>query len=156
MKNNESSRKVIFLKLQDKVYGLFLSSVREVIAATSVAELPVMPSSFAGLINLRGKIVSTYFLSKLLKQSSKHEKILSEGKTCAVIIEVNKNLLGLIVDEVCEVLHIKNSEIELGDSAQEKKDLNFFGLYKKSDNSLVPILDIEKLIEASININKAA
>jgi len=147
MKNNELTKKIIFFKIQNKTYGILLSAVREIIEANSISEVPIMPSSFAGLINLRGKIVSTYFLSKLLKRNSKLEKLIDHTKTCAVIIEVNKNLLGLIVDEVCEVLHVKNSEIQIIERIEQNQDLEFIqGLYKEGNEGLVPILDIEKVI----------
>lgn len=59
-------RKFLFLKLNKQTFAVPLSSVREVLGLGSISPIPNMPAYYAGLINLRGKIVSAVDLIKSL------------------------------------------------------------------------------------------
>ena len=57
-KIQEKKKKFILVKLEKNTFAIALSSVREVMGLTQLSFLPNMPPYFAGLINLRGKIIS--------------------------------------------------------------------------------------------------
>lgn len=58
-------KKFMILALGESRFAVHLHQVREVIATNQVTILPSMPEYFAGVINLRGRIISTVFLKKV-------------------------------------------------------------------------------------------
>jgi len=65
-KKKTRAKKFMFLKVGDNTYALPLNCVREVLGLGQISTLPNMPEYFAGLINLRGKIISAVYLEKSL------------------------------------------------------------------------------------------
>lgn len=142
---NVAQKNLIF-SLEQEQYGIPLSTVKEVIGLTSITPLPHMPSFFKGLINLRGKIISVIDLRLKLGLPSGE---IEPKKTSIIITDVNELTIGTIVDDVQEVVgfSVEQVETELDIANSEQREY-VTGVAKSSENKLVLLLDIRKVLNA--------
>jgi purine-binding chemotaxis protein CheW len=93
--------------LADDVYGLPIEYVVEIIGIQSITIVPNVPSYIKGIINLRGKIIPVIDVRlKFGKEPAEYN-----DRTCVIVIETGDISVGLIVDNVDEVLTIEDDDI---------------------------------------------
>jgi purine-binding chemotaxis protein CheW len=138
-------KKYMVFHLAGLRYAAPLASVKEVVALSTLTPVPGMPVYFRGLINLRGKIISTIDLK--LRLNLKEEKSEHAQKRPTVIVtQTGEEPLGLIVDDVSEVLSFTDSQIDrqiekLEDSVKQ----GVIGAARMDNKDLTLILDLAKL-----------
>lgn len=98
--------------LGGETFALGILAIKEIIEYRGLTEVPMMPPSIRGVINLRGAVVPVMDLqARFGRPSSDITK-----RTCIVIIEVEsdgeRHVLGAVVDAVNEVLEIPGTDIE--------------------------------------------
>jgi len=99
--------------LADEMFGIDILSVKEIIEYGGVTDVPMMPRTVRGVINLRGAVVPVVDLLARFGQPSS-----AVGRrTCIVIVEKvcagePSHVIGVVVDAVSAVLRIPASEIE--------------------------------------------
>jgi len=124
-------------------YALNIAKVREIQAMTDIRKMPKAPSFVEGVINLRGHIVPIIDLRKRFDLPPVSE--LHQSKI--LIVEFNRNLVGMIVDNVSEVIRLFSDQIE---KAPEVFSYNVGSQYiqgvAKLDERLIVLLDIERLL----------
>ncbi|MDH5753225.1 MAG: chemotaxis protein CheW [Deltaproteobacteria bacterium] len=113
---NHLEGKYLTFKLGVEEYGLEIMKVQEIIGMMPITKVPRVPDYVRGVINLRGRIIPTIELRKKFQM----ETVEDTEKTCIIVVEVvfakGKVNVGIIVDEVAEVLDVAAGEI---DSAPE-------------------------------------
>jgi purine-binding chemotaxis protein CheW len=135
-------------KLDEEVYALDITQVREVLDFTDVTKVPRMPDFMRGVINLRGGVVPVADL-RLKFGMSKTEKTVD---TCIIIMEISiegeTTLLGALADSVQEVLTLEPDQIEPPPRIGTRLKTEFIkGMGKKNDEFVI-ILDIDKVFSA--------
>lgn len=98
--------------LGGETFALGILAIKEIIEYRGLTEVPMMPPSIRGVINLRGAVVPVMDLqARFGRPTSDITK-----RTCIVIIEVEsegeRHVLGAVVDAVNEVLEIPAADIE--------------------------------------------
>jgi purine-binding chemotaxis protein CheW len=98
--------------LAGETFAIGILAIKEIIEYRAPTEVPMMPPSVRGVINLRGAIVPVLdLLSRFGQTPSPVGK-----RTCIVIVEIaindERQVLGVVVDAVSEVLEIPDTEIE--------------------------------------------
>ncbi len=104
--------KYMSFQLGDEVYGLGILDVREIIGLLDIKRVPRAPEFIRGIINLRGKVIPVV---DLRVQFGMEACAVSDQAVIIVVqCEVAGRLLsmGLLVDRVLEVLHLKADQIE--------------------------------------------
>jgi purine-binding chemotaxis protein CheW len=110
----DEQRQYLTFLLSGELFGLGIRQIKEIIEYGTVTEVPMMPGFIRGVINLRGAVVPVIDLS--VRFGRKPTEV--SRRTCIVIIEVGdmgdetSQDVGVMVDSVCEVLEIPDSEIE--------------------------------------------
>ncbi len=132
--------------MAEKVYGLAILNIKEIIEYGQVTEVPMTPEFVSGVINLRGSVVPVIDLSQRFSgKSLKHTK-----RTSIIILEViNDDLsieIGVTVDVVNEVLDIRLSEIEPAPSLGKQIQTNFISGMAKIDGNILILLNIENIL----------
>lgn len=140
--NKPRKLKYMLLRLGESLFAVSLGEVREVLGMVPISPLPSMPSYVAGIINLRGKIVSAIHLRQSIRKSSINDVDIKPKKTCVVITEVNSALYGAIVDYVEEVYAVEENMIDHSVESGES-DKIFKGIIKLPDGKLAPILNLQ-------------
>lgn len=126
---------IIIFTIGDKYYGLNTEEVEEIIDETQSKKVPNSPDWVEGLINLRGSVVTTINLSKLLRQK---EDLCYNN---IIIINDNEEKIGLLIKDVVEVIDIDEKDIEQMDMEAEDA---IIGILRVNDR-LVNIIDINIL-----------
>ena len=138
---NESEQMIIF-DIGNEKFGVKITRIHEINRMTEITELPDTSNYFAGIINLRGDIISVVDLRKRLGLT----EVENTEDTRIIVVEYQNDDVGLIVDSVSEVLHIDNEDIE--DPPQSMvgiKDDYLIGVVKVEEN-IVNILDLDNLL----------
>lgn len=140
--NNEIIQWVTF-KLGDEKYGINVMQVQEVIRLTEIAPVPGAPDYVMGIVNLRGNVVTVIDTRKRFGLFGKEP----DDSTRIVIVEVDKQVIGILVDSVAEVMNISTADIEtspnLGEDNESSKYIQ--GVFSEGDEILI-LIDINKLL----------
>ena len=132
-------------KLDDEVFALDITKVREVLDFTTVTKVPRTPDFMRGVINLRGSVVPVVDL-RLKFGMTKTEKTVN---TCIIIVEVNVDnettILGALADSVQEVMDLEPDHIEPAPKIGTKLRTDFIKGMGKRDEHFVILLDIDKV-----------
>src|SRR5512147_760442 len=132
-------------KLDDEVFALDITKVREVLDFTTVTKVPRTPEFMRGVINLRGSVVPVVDL-RLKFGMTKTEKTVN---TCIIIVEVvvdnETTILGALADSVQEVMDLEPGQIEAAPKIGTRLNTEFILGMGKRDNTFVILLDIDKV-----------
>lgn len=109
---HEGPQQCLTFTLGGEMYGVQTLSVKEIIEYGHVTEVPMMPPSIRGVINLRGAVVPVVDLKARFGGGATQ----ITRRTCIVIIELGeageRQVIGIVVDTVSEVLEIPGADIE--------------------------------------------
>ncbi|MCP1293234.1 MULTISPECIES: chemotaxis protein CheW [Chromobacterium] len=99
--------------LGEDLFGIQINFIREIIEFDGITEVPMMPNFVRGIINLRGAVVPVIDLSVRFGRGQTALK----SSTCVAILslpglEGGYADIGILLDSVCEVLEIPQSEID--------------------------------------------
>lgn len=138
--------KYLTFKLGDEEFGLEILKVQEIIRLQQITKVPKAPEFIRGVINLRGKVIPVVELRKKFSMED-HE---DTDKTCIIVVQIEFSgtpvTMGIIIDEVKEVLDIDAGSIEETPSFGTSVDTEFImGIGKIGDNVKM-LLDIQKVL----------
>lgn len=104
----ETPHRFCTFQLEDYLFGVTLIQVQEVIRPQPMTRVPLAAETVAGLINLRGQIVTAIDLRKLLRLGAR-----PEGKPAMnVIVRTEEGLVSLLVDEIGDVMELAHEDCE--------------------------------------------
>jgi purine-binding chemotaxis protein CheW len=140
---NRKNQVVSFI-IGREVFGVSIDSVQEIVRVPEITAVPEMPSFVEGVINLRGKIVSIIDLSKRFRvdgtSRSKSSRIL--------IVEVEKKVIGLLVDAVTEILRLPPESIEPAPDIVTAVGAEYILGVGKLPEKLLILLDLKHVLKA--------
>lgn len=140
------SGKYLTFRLGDEDYGLEILKVQEIIKMQSITKVPRSPEYVSGVINLRGKVIPVINLRSKFSM----EKVDDSEKTCIIVVQIRskENVLttGVVVDEVSEVLDIREEEIEPAPAFGGDIEEAFILGMAKAKGSVKILLDIDKIL----------
>jgi purine-binding chemotaxis protein CheW len=131
---------LVIFKLAGAEYGLPIHQVKEINRLTDITKLPQTPWFMEGIINLRGKVIPVVDLRKRFGLS-----VTNTDETRIIIVDVEHHTVGVIVDDVAEVLRLSTDEIE-PPPANFIVDADYLQGLGKVDNRLVILLNIDKIL----------
>src|SRR3984957_391171 len=133
---------LIVFHLEDEEFGVPISEVREIIATGPVTPIPNSPKFIVGVINVRGEVPVVIDLKERFSLRKKKE---IESKHI-VLTEQDKNLFGLLVDEVTEVLRVEENTITKAPDLVTKIHEDYVKGVLTIDNRLILLLDLAKVL----------
>lgn len=143
---HEELQLVIF-RLAKEEYGLPITKVQEINRLVPITKLPQTPSFMEGIINLRGRIIPVIDLRKRFQLAAADQ---SEDNRI-IIVEVNGQTVGIIVDAVTEVVRLSGANIEPPPPAFIL-DAQYIHGVGKFDERLLILLDIDKILTSQEEI----
>jgi purine-binding chemotaxis protein CheW len=138
-------QKVVIFKLRGETFGVDINKVRDIHKLLPFTQIPDTPNYFEGVINLRGEIIPVINLSKKLN----FPIIEDNNSTRIIVTDINKETIGLKVDQVKEVMEIGENDIKPAPAIITKK-MNFKyiqGIVIRNEE-LVIIMDITKVLSS--------
>ena len=138
--------KYLTFKLGTEAYGIGILKVQEIIGMMAVTHVPRIPEFIRGVINLRGKVIPVVDL-RLKFGLEGHE---DTERTCIIVVQVARDedrvTMGVIVDEVSEVLYIESSQIEPPPAFDSTVHTDFLLGMGKVGDKVVMLLDVDKVL----------
>ena len=143
----EETLQLIVFRLAREWYGVETARVKEVIKVGKITYLPSSPEYIAGIINLRGNILSVTDLKTIF--GLPHEEPTEKAR----IIAVESGILetGLFVDEVTESIEVPVSKIEPSLLTLPAEGARYIEGQCKVDNKLIALVSVERVLERGVN-----
>jgi purine-binding chemotaxis protein CheW len=129
--------------LDNRVFGIDVLEIQEVIRFQEVTEVPLAPPVIRGLLNLRGSIVTTIDLRRRFGMAP------LEGDTLPanVVSQTPTGLVSLLVDRIGDVVEVDEDNFELPpDTLRGEVQKLIEGVYKLPAGLLL-ILNVERVLE---------
>ncbi|MDF3002072.1 MAG: chemotaxis protein CheW [Bacillota bacterium] len=142
MEDTQKNRFLTFA-VGKEIYGIEIMHVTEIIGIQRITAVPELPDYLKGIINLRGKIIPVMDVRLRFKKEPKKY----DDRTCVIVIDVENNPIGLIVDNVAEVLTIPETDIAPPPKLNNGfSSSNFVSRIGKTGNEVKLLLDCRKLL----------
>ena len=134
--------KALTFIIDDRIYGVDISYVNEIVGVPHITVIPGIPHYIKGVINVRSKVIPIIDVRSRFDLPEKEH----DDKTSTIIITYLDIQVGIIVDQVQEVLSVK-AENKADIPALERVNNNKFIEYiLETNDSIKMILDVKKLI----------
>ena len=134
--------KYLTFQLVSEVYGVEIGFIKEIISVLPITSLPQSPAYIKGVISLRGSIIAVIDLRARL-----HKKEIDYSiRTSIIILNIFETQIGFIVDEVAEVISIKDDDIVPSPQFKLSGTNSFLKGIGKVGDQVKLILDCEKLL----------
>lgn len=132
----------VTFRLDNETYGVNVMQVQEVLRYSEIAPVPGAPSYVLGIINLRGNVVTVIDT----RQHFGLPPAEVDDNTRVVIIEVDKQVVGILVDSVAEVVYLRQSEIETAPNVGNADAAKFIQGVCNKNGELLILVELEKMM----------
>lgn len=142
----QDQQQYLTFMLGGEVFAIGILAIKEIIEYGNLTEVPMMPDYIRGVINLRGSVVPVVDLSARFGRKGTE----LTRRTCIVIIEVaseqEKQVIGVVVDAVNEVLEIPADQIEPPPAFGAKIRTDFIRGMGKVGGKFVIIMNVDNVL----------
>ncbi|MFW6029274.1 MAG: chemotaxis protein CheW [Halanaerobiales bacterium] len=154
--NISAENQFLTFAVESEEYGVDVLKVQEIIRYIKPTVIPNTPEAVIGVINFRGEVIPVIDLRKKFAFADKEYNQF----TVIIIIEVKEKIIGMIVDQVSDILSFAKEDIQATLDFSSDVDTEFISGMAKLDDRLIILLKLEKLLSfkeyiALNNINKA-
>ena len=132
-------------RLGDEIYGIDVMRIREVLRHTEITPVPGAPEYVLGIINLRGNVVTVIDTRKRFGLAPGE----IDDQARIVIVEVEEQVIGMLVDSVADVTYLKQSEIETTPNIGNEETSKFIQGVCNKNNELLILIELERMIDTS-------
>lgn len=139
-KSNDEVLQWVTFQLEEETYGINVMQVREVLRYTEIAPVPGAPDYVLGIINLRGNVVT------VIDTRSRFGLMQGEitDNTRIIVIESERQVIGILVDSVAEVVYLRSSEIDSTPSVGTDESSKFIQGVSNRDGKLLILVDLDR------------
>lgn len=145
--NNDNSAdtvQYIVVNIGNEQYGINIQYIDNIVRNQRITRVPKAQTYFKGVINIRGEIIPV--MSVRLKLGLEDDNY--TDKTRIIIVKVDSASVGVIVDQVKEVVTLGTDDIEkVTRTANDDAAAGYINAIGKSNDELISLLDIVSLIE---------
>lgn len=132
-------------RLGDEIYGVNVMQIREVLRHSEITPVPGAPGYVLGIINLRGNVVTVIDTRKRFGLAPGN----IDEQARIVIVEVDTQVVGMLVDSVADVTYLKQSEIETTPNIGNEETSKFIQGVCNKDEELLILIELERMIDTS-------
>ncbi len=139
----EEQQLVVF-RMEGESFGVEIFKVNEIIRLQQITPIPNSPRHLLGLVNLRGKTIPVFDLRCRLGMPL----AVPTNKSRIMVVEAEGERIGVVVDEVTEVLSIQSDEREPTPELLSGHTDDCVTEIVKHDSRLITLLDLDKVLVA--------
>ena len=132
----------LIFQLGNQPFCINVGQVRDVLRTQQLTYVPLSEVAIAGVMNLRGHIVTAIDARVALDIPLPEDK-----KAMNVVVEFEENLYSIIVDSVRDVITFDSATFDTNPSILEGKLRDVSSGVIKRDNELIICLDLARLFE---------
>jgi purine-binding chemotaxis protein CheW len=142
--HSTDSNKDMYLSFHigDERYALPISYVIEIIGVQTITEIPNQPLHIKGVINLRGKIIPVVDVRHRFGMEPKAYG----DRTCIIVVDLQEVSIGMIVDEVAEVIDIPEDTVSSPPKTNKGSKSKFIRGITKREGVVTIIVNVAKLL----------
>lgn len=132
--------KFVVFKMGEDYFGIEITKVVEILNTQKVYSLPELPDFLSGVITVRDEVIPLLDLRRRFGIQS------SETKELIIIVWYDSEKIGLLVDEIKEIIPLNPEEITAPPTifkGLKKKYLNGLG---RKDERIIILLNIDYLL----------
>jgi purine-binding chemotaxis protein CheW len=138
----ETSFEYVTIHIGGQLFGVEVCEIREVFTPHDITAVPRAPADIAGLMNLRGRIVTAVDARSRLGQKPR-----AEGEpVMALGLEQGSELFGVLVDRVGEVMRLNADTLEPSPAHLDPQWRVLLKGVHRLENDLLAVLDVRALI----------
>lgn len=130
------------ISLNGEYYGVALEDLREFSKMHNITPIPCTPEYIIGNMNLRGDILTIIDIRYTLNIPV---NIINSSSSMVMITEITNPPMGVVIDDLIEILCIDSSEIKQVPAAHSEISSNFFKGSVVYKDKLLILLDLLKL-----------
>jgi purine-binding chemotaxis protein CheW len=145
--NHEKYTRYSVFSVSGKLFGLEMSTVREVLPPPKVTFLPNVPTHVVGVYNLRGNIISLIDIQQILGLNSTEKK----DSDMVLVVESSDFLISFVVEKVLDFVGVENSKVQLPSKNIPARMAYFIrGIYETVEMGQIYLFETEKLLNSSV------
>ena len=143
------TKQYIVVQIGSEKYGIDIRYVDNIVRMQKITRVPKAQVYFKGIINLRGEIVPV--MSIRTKMGLDEDVITNASRIISLKLE-EKGSLGVLVDQVCEVVTLSQDQIETNNiNSSHVKDSFINGIGKNGDQ-LISLFEINSFVDEKENV----
>jgi len=139
---NEELQRWVTFELDSEIYGISVSEVREVLRYSDIAPVPGAPIFVVGIINLRGNVVTVIDTRCRFGLPTKEVN----DDTRIIIIDIEDQEVGILVDSVAEVVDLDANAIEAAPNVGNEDTSRYIKGVTSMEGNLLILVDVNKLL----------
>lgn len=134
---------VVVFKLAGEQYGVAVTQVQEINRLSKITKVPRAPRFVEGVVNLRGEVIPLIDLRKRFEiETNEYTEF-----TRIIVSDISAKKIGIIVDEVLEVLRIPRNLLEKApDILEGNQAARFMNGIANLNNRMIMMLDLENIL----------
>lgn len=132
----------VTFSLAEETYAIDVLQVQEVLKVTEIAPVPGVPDYILGIINLRGNVVTVIDARRRMGLDDRE----SDEASRIVIIDVDNQNVGILVDSVSEVVRISPDSVEPAPEVGNDDSSRFIQGVTSTEEGLTILVDLNKLL----------
>lgn len=148
MATNESQFQLVTFHLGDELYGVNIMDVKEIVKIQPVRFIPNAPYYVEGIINLRGEIIPIIALHKRFNIKSVLNTEDDEIEGGFIILNIDNNKIGIIIDKVARVVSVKGEEVKDPPQMLSGIGTEYIEGVIREENGYLIMLNIRKVFNA--------
>ena len=141
------AKQYIVVKIGSEQYGIDISYIDNIVRMQKITRVPKIQTYFKGVINLRGEIVP---VMSVRKKMNLDDDVITNASRIIILKLEEKGTIGIIVDEVKEVVTLGTDEIDKASGSKDGKAMFINGVGKPGDE-LISLFEISAIVEEKEN-----
>jgi len=133
----------IVIKLGDEQYGIDIKFIDNIVRMQHITRVPKVPAYLKGVINLRGEVIPV--MSVRLKMGLSADELDKNSRIIILKLDTHGQI-GIIVDQVREVVTLVNDDIEKVSYDGKEERVNYIFGIGKYDGGLISLLDFSAVL----------
>lgn len=130
--------------LDGDLYGVEVAHVQEVLRAQKLTRVPLAPPAVAGLINLRGQVVTAIELRERLGRPPREEG----ADSVVIVVRMHGEAVSFLVDGIADVVHVDAGDFEQPPDTLDGPARELIQGAYKLDGRLLLALDVARAVAA--------
>lgn len=133
----------VTLTIEGQLFGVPVAMVQDVLRTQSLTRVPLASSEIAGVLNLRGRIVTAIDVRRRLGLPELPEDM----SAMSLVVDLHGELYSLIVDKVGEVLSLPTDEIDRNPSTLDPVWQGVSKGVHRLDGELMVVMEVDRLLD---------
>jgi purine-binding chemotaxis protein CheW len=139
----ETTIEYVTASVGEQLFGLPIARAQDVFVVDRLTRVPLAAPEIAGVLNLRGRIVTAIDLRRRLGLAQSAQ----DRKRMAIGIEHKGESFGLLIDAIGEVMKLPSAEREDNPINLEPRLARVSAGVHRLDDRLLVVLDVDRVLD---------